>query len=161
MRRKVSVVHWSPVEMYPPAINLVRFLADTGRWDVSLHTTWNGHERTDFRHPGVNVHRSANPSGKTGVAKVAAYAAFQAQTTSRLLSEKPDAVIYFEPMSSLPVYFAAGPVHGRSCSFITTSITSPMSSRVLGCESQTRFIVSNRGDFFPARSGSRTQIASA
>jgi hypothetical protein len=107
MKHKVSIVHWAPVEMYPPAVNLVRYLTDTGRWDVSLHTTRNGHKRTDFQYSGVAVHRSENPSGKKGATKASAYAAFQTQTTSRLVKEKPDVVIYFEPMSSLPVFLAS------------------------------------------------------
>jgi hypothetical protein len=106
MTHKVSIVHWAPVEMYPPAINLVRFLADTKRWDVSLHTTWNRHGRPDFEYAGVTIHRSANPSGKTGIARAFAYSAFQAKTTSQLLRKRPDVVMYFEPMSSLPVLIA-------------------------------------------------------
>jgi len=99
---RVDIVHWMPVEMYPPVMNLARFLAGKG-FSVSIHTTRNRHGLTEFSGNGIAVKRSASPASQPA----SAYSGFYLGTTRSLVSDTPDAVIYFEPQSSFPV-FAAG-----------------------------------------------------
>lgn len=105
MKRKLALVHWMPLEMYPPAVNLARELAAQG-WDVTVFTTRNRHGLDDFSAPGVTVSRSNSTSRDEGAARAFAYGGFHFRTAAKLISNRPDAVIYFEPQSSLPVYLA-------------------------------------------------------
>jgi hypothetical protein len=103
---KVAVVHWMPLEMYPPAMNLVRELAQKG-WSVTVHTTHNRHGLDDFFAEGVSIHRAPSASSMSAMTKAKALASFHVGTARRLVSDSPDAVIYFEPQSSFPVYLAS------------------------------------------------------
>jgi hypothetical protein len=101
---KIAVIHWMPVEMYPPTINLIREMAQKG-WDVTVHTTQNRHGLADFTASSVTVNRAPSPP-QGAVAKLSALAAFHLGTARRIISESPDALIYFEPQSAFPVYLA-------------------------------------------------------
>jgi hypothetical protein len=100
--RSLAIVHWMPVEMYPPTMNIARFFADSG-WAVTIHTTRAAHPLPVFSHPNVVVKRGAKTSGKPAVVRAAATGAFHAATATRLVSSRPDAILYFEPQSSFPV----------------------------------------------------------
>ncbi len=108
---KVDLVHWMPLEMYPPAMNLARDLVERG-WDVTIHTTKNRHGLVEFGAPAVKVHRSADASSGNSAAKAFAYSGFHLGTARRLISDPPDAVIYFEPQSSFPVFLALTSARG-------------------------------------------------
>ena len=102
MRRTLAIVHWMPVEMYPPAINIARYFADSG-WSVRVHTTRSTHPLPCFSHPNVVVHHGAKASGGSALKRAMATGAFHAATAARLVSSRPDAILYFEPQSSFPV----------------------------------------------------------
>lgn len=106
MSRRLSIVHWMPVEMYPPTINAARFFADRG-WTVSLTTTRNRHSLPAFAWPGVALHRAPDQSAVSPARRAQAYAKFHALATLRLLTDRPDAILYFEPQSSFPVFLAS------------------------------------------------------
>jgi len=105
MKRKLALVHWMPLEMYPPAMNLARELAAQG-WDVTVFTTRNRHGLDDFSAPGVTVSRSSSPSQDGVTPRALVYAGFHFGTARKLISDAPDAVMYFEPQSSFPVFLA-------------------------------------------------------
>lgn len=105
MSKRLSIVHWMPVEIYPPTMNAARFFAGHG-WKVSLTTTHNRHSLPEFTHSGVHIYRARDPAVSSTARRAAAYAQFHILATLRLLLDRPDAVLYFEPQSSLPVFLA-------------------------------------------------------
>jgi hypothetical protein len=104
--RKLAVVHWAPVEMYPPVMNLIRYFAKANGWEVTVYTTENGYSLPVFSADGVRVVRSANPSNTNRVTASARYLAFYLSASTRLLRNRPQIVLYFEPQSSFPVTIA-------------------------------------------------------
>jgi hypothetical protein len=94
-----------PLELYPPTINLIRHLADTGRWEIDVHTSANVHGLADFSYPGVQVHRSPSPVG-SALHRLTSYVRFHLGTPVSLATRRPDLVMYFEPQSSFPVFAA-------------------------------------------------------
>ena len=103
---RLSIVHWMPVEMYPPTMNLARHFDKLG-WDVSLHTTEPRHQLKPFPGDRIRVTRARNPSNRGAFARALEYLRFYLGTTLRLVKEKPDAILYYEPQSSLPVFLAS------------------------------------------------------
>lgn len=104
--KKLAVVHWSPVEMYPPVMNLVRYFARRNGWAVTVHTTDNAFSLPVFAADGARILRSANPSNTNRVTASARYLAFHLGTAGRLIRDDPHVVLYFEPQSSFPVTVA-------------------------------------------------------
>lgn len=102
---KLAIVHWMPLELYPPTINLIRHLADTGRWEIDVHTSANVHGLEEFSYPGVKIHRSPPPVGSARH-RLAAYVRFHLGTPVSLAAQRPELTMYFEPQSSFPVFLA-------------------------------------------------------
>lgn len=101
---RLAIVHWMPVEMYPPLINLLRCFADSNKFEVVLHTTANPRVSEVYRHPGVVIRRSPTAVGKGLVRRVWHYVSFNIGTFLRLLSGRPDVILYVEPASAFPVW---------------------------------------------------------
>jgi hypothetical protein len=104
---KLVIVHWAPIEMYPPAMNLIRFLARGADWDITVYTTDNGFALPEFDARGVTVIRSGNPSTKNRAAAIGRHLSYYAGTSARLVRDNPQVVMYFEPQSSFPVAVAS------------------------------------------------------
>ena len=101
---RVSIVHWSPLELYPPAQNLLRALESEARFRSSVHTTTDHLGQPAFSVPGIAVHRSPSPAGRGAVARVIAYLRFHFGAFLILLRRRPDAILYIEPSSAFPVW---------------------------------------------------------
>ncbi|MEO8577450.1 MAG: glycosyltransferase [Gemmatimonadales bacterium] len=108
---RVDLVHWMPVEMYPPTMNLARELAGRG-WQVRIHTTHNRHGLREFEGNGIEIRRAASPVRGSSFGRAWSYAGFHLGTARRLAANPPDAVMYFEPQSSFPVLLATKARHG-------------------------------------------------
>jgi hypothetical protein len=101
--RKLAIVHSSPIEMYPPVMNLIRYFATSGRWAITVHTTENTFSLPEFVADGVNVIRRESPSIANRARATSRYLAFHFSTSAQLILGDPDVVLYFEPQSSFPV----------------------------------------------------------
>lgn len=104
-RRRVVVVHWFPVEYYPPAMNLLRVLAGVGQLEVRAFTCHNNRGRGIFRCEGVQVARCQFPElGVSRICRLWRYAVFPLLSFLRLLLWWPQVVVYIEPHSALPAF---------------------------------------------------------
>ena len=101
---KLAVVHWSPVELYPPVLNLLRRLLAIGSGEVTVHTTRDHLGQPVFAAAGLRVHRTFSPTGHGAFARAFAYAWFQVATLVQLLLQRPQAILYVEPSSAFPVW---------------------------------------------------------
>lgn len=104
MMIRLAIVHWMPVEMYPPLMNLVRCLAESGRFEVVLHTTESPRSSVAYARAGVVIRRSPSVVGRGWLGKLWHYLWFNLGTAARLLGWRPDAVLYIEPASAFPVW---------------------------------------------------------
>lgn len=103
-RTGIAMVHWLPLEFYPPTINLLRFLNATGRWEIVLFTSVNHLDRPPLSLDGVTIVRSSAPGLVKGWRRALAYAGFQIRALRELFSQRPQVILYVEPQSALPVF---------------------------------------------------------
>jgi hypothetical protein len=96
---KLAVLHFYPVEKYPPAMNMVNFLWCKGDVKVTLYTTW---DRNDswFR-PLVRIKRFGKESRNT-LWRYLTYLIFNAGVFFSLLVFRPTVILYYETYSSFP-----------------------------------------------------------
>lgn len=103
-RTRVAVVHLLPVELYPPAINALRFLASDGRLDVTLITVEGAGGRPPFACEGVAVRRLAAIPGPGGPAgRFIRHLRQRRGARAELRRIRPGAILYYEPHSAAPV----------------------------------------------------------
>lgn len=101
--KKVAIIHFSPLEMYPPVMNIARILECCG-FELRIHSTINHSPGREFRCGKSLIHRSANPAMSVGWKRLGSYGLFQVSTLWRLLKQRPEAIVYVEPSSAFPVY---------------------------------------------------------
>ena len=106
MRNSLCILHWMPVEDFPPAMNMARYFAEQPGWDVSLCTNRNHLGRREFLHEALEVVRGIFPSGTSGIRRLLAYGSFHVKSFVHLLKKRPDVILYIEPHSAFPVFLS-------------------------------------------------------
>ena len=102
---RLAVVHWFPLEQYPPARNLVNYFGDDPGFCVLVCTTHPDPGRKAFAHHGVKVVRWKFP-GRTlaRLYRLFLFAGFPLFVFWQLVFFRPDVLLYFEPHSSFPAF---------------------------------------------------------
>lgn len=101
---KLAVVHWFPIEYYPPATNLLNFLSEKEAIKVTCYTTHNPKKRRPFQNSSIAIVRNDFPSAdKSTWKRLCCFLSFQILTIFRLIMTWPKTVIYVEPQSAFPV----------------------------------------------------------
>ncbi len=103
----LAIVHWLPVEMYPPVMNIARHFAGTGRWKVTVYSTSTPPARRAFSHSRVKMVRSALPTAGGWWKRFTAYVSYHCGTSLRLLFDRPDIILYIETHSSFPILLSS------------------------------------------------------
>ncbi|MEO8763505.1 MAG: hypothetical protein ABI416_04420 [Ginsengibacter sp.] len=107
---RIVIIHFSPVEYYPPLQNLVNVLSESrpaARVDV-FTTSGINNMLANFksRHPNIRIIRFGK-SGK-GIYKalrIYYYALFNLRCLLSLVINRPSKILYYETLSSFPAYF--------------------------------------------------------
>lgn len=105
MLKKIVIIHFQPVELYPPIQNLINFLeSETTEQKISVITTRSKNNIPAFQTKNVKIFRF----GKTGIKNVflryVNYIFFYSFSLIKLIIKKPDRVFYFETLSSYPAF---------------------------------------------------------
>jgi hypothetical protein len=119
--RKLAVLHFSPIERYPPVLNWLNFLADpkNARFGVRVFTLRAGNFAKLFSSPARNIQiRRPARAGKKGLLAYLNYGLFHVRTLLQLIKWQPDTVIYYETLSSFPALFYKKFINRRSSLFI-------------------------------------------
>jgi hypothetical protein len=119
--RKLAIIHFSPIESYPPVLNWLNFLAGRRENDLQIRV-FTMHPAGKIKpfdpgSPGIKVFRF----GTSGMKKVAAwlnYLAYYLRTGFALIRWRPDAVMYYETLSALPSLFYRRTIRPESSLFI-------------------------------------------
>jgi hypothetical protein len=106
--KPVIVLHFSPLEMYPPVMNLLRYVSEEGskrQWKV-ITTDLPVKDSGRFSAPGISILRRGI-SGKdiSRIKRLFSYLKFNLSAVLIILQCRPGSILYFETLSCLPAFF--------------------------------------------------------
>lgn len=102
---RLAVVHWFPLEQYPPARNLLNYFGDEPDFCVLACTTHHNPGRKTFAHNSVKVLRWTFPRrALSRLCRLCLFAGFPLFVLGQLVFFRPDVLLYFEPHSSFPAF---------------------------------------------------------
>lgn len=116
---KLAIVHFQPLEYYPPVTNLLNYLSGKDRIKVSVYTTVNNKQRAPYENKEIAIFRSPLPfPNETVIGKTYKYWLFNFVTILRLVKLKPQTILYYESYSAFPVYIYSRFLNQRSKIYI-------------------------------------------
>lgn len=103
--RRLAVVHWLPIEQFPPVQNFLNFFAEQEGLRVLCCSTRRIGEQHEFHNPKVSILRTKFPSQELGkFIRIVCFLYFPLITLLKLLFFQPNVIFYLEPHSA-PVVF--------------------------------------------------------
>jgi hypothetical protein len=105
--KKLAVIHFNPVESYPPALNFLNYLArEQGSTQVCLFSIKKAAGAASAFTGSRNIKQIRPASiGKKGISAYWNYFLFYLVTLIRLIMWRPDVILYYETLSAPPVIF--------------------------------------------------------
>ncbi|TPV35739.1 glycosyltransferase family 4 protein [Paucihalobacter ruber] len=103
--KNVAIIHYMPLEFYPPVTNLLNCLVNHPV-RIKVWSTKNPKKRSNYKHSKIDaIARSPFPGLKELVlVRLLKYLWFNFQCFFGLLIYRPDVVLYYESYSAFPVY---------------------------------------------------------
>jgi hypothetical protein len=110
--QKLAIIHFSPIELYPPVLNWLNFLSQqNGNVRADVYTL-KDFGRADFRPATQNIKvirpgsmtRAAGSWRKNFLFAYANYILFYCITLLRLIITRPDVILYYETLSCFPAF---------------------------------------------------------
>ncbi len=101
-KKKLVVLHFLPVEKYPPVMNFINTASEQEELQITVITTsskqgdWFSNSKCKIYRIGFGLERRLE--------RGATYFLFQLISVFRLVLMKPDVIFYYETLSSLPVW---------------------------------------------------------
>jgi len=105
-QKRIAIIHFYPLEFFPPVTNLLVFLSSSfPKLNFLVCSTHNNKNRKIFQLQGAKLKRYALPKIEdNAIVRAFKYALFYISSLVNLILKKPDIVIYYESISSWPVY---------------------------------------------------------
>ena len=106
--KTICIVHFQPLEKYPPAFNFLRCIEKGGFSKDQIHviTTSPPSSFTEINIPGVTIHRVSLPENASRSRRLFFYLNFHYRCWDLLKRLKPVAVLYYETLSAFaPVLY--------------------------------------------------------
>lgn len=103
---KVAVVHFQPLEKYPPVMNMLIYLEEAKRFQIRVFSTEDKYYKKNFFElKGTDVYRFGSfYKGQSFIRRYINYLVFNLFTFFTLLFTKPSSIICYETLSVFPVY---------------------------------------------------------
>ena len=105
--KRLAVIHYLPLEFYPPVVNLLSALAEKDLFNTRVWTTHNNKQRQVYKNPTLSsVSRTIAPkkSDYKGI-RLLKYLLFNFKTFIGLLFFNPEVILYYESYSAGPVFW--------------------------------------------------------
>ena len=105
--KRLAVIHYLPLEFYPPVVNLLSALAEKDLFNTRVWTTHNNKQRQVYKNPTLSsVSRTIAPkkSDYKGI-RLLKYLLFNFKTFMGLLFFNPEVILYYESYSAGPVFW--------------------------------------------------------
>ena len=104
--KKIAIIHWLPLEYYPPATNLLDYLSKNSKAQYVVFSSDNSKKRTPYFNDVVPIVRYPFPlSQENIISRLWKYLLFNIGVLFRLTIFKPEKILYFEPHSAGVVYW--------------------------------------------------------
>ena len=103
---KIVIIHFSPLELFPPVMNLLNTIRKERDYEVHVITTESASSLTEhfkISNPNLKIHRfgrSGNELAK--IRRWVNFIWFYLFTTIKLIILRPKNVLYFDTLSSFP-----------------------------------------------------------
>ena len=121
MVKKIVIVHHQPLEMFPPVLNLLRYLSTqlANQFKVFVLTTQSELNFRMLEAGNISITRiyKTNRNNRT-LKKVFNFGLFVIRSLFLLLKSRPDSILYYESHSALPVFLYYKYFRGKSKLFI-------------------------------------------
>lgn len=100
---KLFIVHYYPIEYFPPVMNLINSLED--KLNITVSSTWKSNSLSEFKGNKVTIYRNIKEKkSNSSVKTLIKYLIFTATTLCQLIHKRPNYILYYESISAFPVY---------------------------------------------------------
>lgn len=100
---KLFIVHYYPLDYYPPVMNLIDALGD--KVEIRVSTLQKSNSLNEYSNERAKIYRQFKENRRNSSFIVfAKYLLFSLFTLWQLIRHKPDVLLYYEPVSAFPVY---------------------------------------------------------
>lgn len=104
MGNRIVIIHYQPIELYPPAMNDLLFFSHFGNSELTLYTTRSFVNVELFSLENVKIKRLGYAGNKNVIPRYLNYFLFYLGSILHMLVTRPDKILYFETLSSFPLY---------------------------------------------------------
>src|SRR5688572_8834187 len=106
----IVILHFAPVELYPPVRNLTRYLEQLLKGErltvVTTKSTYKNINPFESKHPNVDIKRfGLSGPGAGKLRRILGYLSFNLQSLILLIRQRPQKLMYYETISAFPAYF--------------------------------------------------------
>ena len=116
---KVAYIHVLPLELYPPARNLLELMSRRSGWKVRAWSTRNRRGEKDWAASDISVTRHSYPGERTPLPlRMPAYVGWHMRAALDIARWKPDALMAVEPHSALAAWIYYRFLGGSSPLFV-------------------------------------------
>lgn len=116
---KVAFIHVLPLELYPPATNLLGLMSRRRGWKIRAWSTINRRGEESWSAPNVSVIRHSYPAENVPLPlRMPAYLAWHSRAAMEITRWKPDALMVVEPHSALAAWIYYRVLRGSAPLFI-------------------------------------------
>lgn len=100
---KLFVVHYYPVDYFPPVMNLINTLQDKAK--ICVVSTKKSNALDEYKATGVRIFKPIRENkADSSIMVLLKYLYFSLFTLLMLITNKPDTVLYYESVSAFPVF---------------------------------------------------------
>ena len=104
--QKIAIVHYLPIENYPPITNLLNFVSENKIAKYCVYTTRNTKDKNNYSIINVTVNRFKSVGSiKNSLLRLLTYYNFNVKVFLKLIWQNPEIVLYYESYSAMPVYW--------------------------------------------------------
>jgi hypothetical protein len=101
--KEIAIVHFQPLERYPPVMNIINTLANyKDKSKTEVYTTLNP-DGNWFKKEGIKINRITQ-NNKSSIKRYWCYFVFNLLTTIKLFIQKPSIILGIETLSFFPIY---------------------------------------------------------
>jgi len=120
MSHKTAIIHYLPLEFYPPVTNFINCISKDKKSKVYVYSSVNNNGREVYENSEINyIYRSPSPKAtEHAILRLFKYFVFNFVVFFKLYSTRPDTILYYETYSVLPVYWYLKFVNKKTKLFI-------------------------------------------